>query len=110
MSRADEVSERLRASIEELAGARAGDLVREAEAEARAAVKAALRDEMARAMLAKSEELLAPPARSTGQPARSAREPAASQPPAEKGEGWWLYCVVGQGHPGLPADVEGVAP
>ena len=105
MSAREDVSQRLRAALEELAGARAPDLVREAEAEARAAVKSILRDELTRAMLASSERLLAPP------PERPAPEPPApADPLPEQGEGWWLYCVVGQAHPRLPADLEAVAP
>src|SRR4051794_9344777 len=101
----DAVSDRLRAALEELAGARAGDGVREAEAEARATVKNILRDELTRAMLARSERLLAPPGeRSTPEP------PAPAGPLPVQGEGWWLYCVVGQAHPRLPANLEGVAP
>jgi hypothetical protein len=76
-------------------------VVREAEAVAREAVKDILRDELTRAMLARSEELLAP---------GPEPEPQADEPTPEQGEGLWLYCVVGQAHPGLPAHLEGVSP
>src|SRR5436853_5560787 len=93
----DEVSERLRLALEALAGARAADVVREAEAEARAEVKAILRGEIASAMLARSEQLLAPPG--APEPAAeetrpTARPPARPEPPAdgtEPGDGPWLY-------------------
>jgi hypothetical protein len=105
MSARDELSERLRAALAELADARAADVVREAEAEARAAAKSILRDELTRAMLASSEQLLAP-----SRERREPEPPAPAGPLPEQGEGWWLYCVVGQAHPRMPATLEGVAP
>jgi hypothetical protein len=96
MAGREEIPKPLRDALNALAGERAPDLIREAEAEARADVKALLRAELTRAMLARSEELLAP---------SREQEPVADEP----GEGWWLYCVIGRGHPELPKDVAGVA-
>jgi hypothetical protein len=77
------------------------ELIREARAEARAAVKARLREDFERALVREVEERLA------ARPARpAAGEPAARQPPT--GHGLWVYCVVRDDFPELPVELEGV--
>jgi hypothetical protein len=105
----EELTARLTSALSELAAERTPEVVAEAEAEARQAVKEILREELTRAMLAASEQLLAaapePKQRPEPKPKLEADEPT-----PEQGEGLWLYCVVGQAHPGLPAHLEGVSP
>jgi hypothetical protein len=93
-------------------GAREVDeLIREARAEARAAVKARLREDFERALTREVEERLRlraeesePPARPPAQPSA----PAKPSPPAPTGTGLWAYCVVRGDAPELPAALGGV--
>jgi hypothetical protein len=77
------------------------ELIREARAEARAAVKARLREDFERALAREVEERLAP------RPARPVEEgPATHRSPI--GGGLWVYCAVRQDFPELPDELEGV--
>jgi hypothetical protein len=71
----------------------AAELIEQARAEARDAVRAKLRAEYEQALLERAHELLAP----------------APPPPGEAGEAWWVYCVVRAGRP-LPDGLTGVDP
>src|SRR3954451_21818916 len=94
MAAPEGASERLRAALAELAEADFDELLVEAQAEARAAVKDALRDAYAQALLARAEHSLA-----------TAAEPS----PADDGaEALWLYGVVAAGRE-LPEGLHGVA-
>ncbi|MEA2436010.1 MAG: hypothetical protein QOF65_566 [Thermoleophilaceae bacterium] len=68
------------------------DLIREARTEARAAVKARLRERFERSLLEQVEARLAP----------------APEPRAESGTGLWVYCIAGEDLTGLPPGVTGV--
>jgi hypothetical protein len=70
------------------------DLIREARAEARAAVKARLRDRFEHELMDEAEARLAP---------------APPKPPRETGTGLWVYCVARDDLPELPPEVAGVA-
>jgi hypothetical protein len=69
------------------------DLIREARAEARAAVKARLRERFERSLMEQVEASLAP------EPKRG----------AESGTGLWVYCVASGELPDIPREVAGVA-
>src|SRR4051794_15715225 len=112
----------------------ADELIREAHAEARAAVKARLREDFERALTHEVEERLrmraeadepSPPPRAPGdsrapsaarRPARGAPQAAppgsapapAGSPPAPAGDALWTYCVVRGDAPELPAELAGV--
>jgi hypothetical protein len=99
MGAPDELSPALRARLEQLAAEGAEDLIREAQAEARAAIKARLRTESERALLEAVERAERPrPTPSRPEPAQE-QQPAAeaAQPPRELGDGLWVYCVAGEG-------------
>jgi hypothetical protein len=70
----------LRDAIAGLAGEDAAELVEQARADARARVRAILADAMAEAMLDAARDAIAPP-----------------PPPAEAGDGWYVYGVVRAG-------------
>jgi Gas vesicle synthesis protein GvpL/GvpF len=107
-----------------MSGREADELIREARAEARAAVKARLREDFERALTREVEERLrlqaeerepsaAPPRARRASPAPSAERGASSapppgSPPAPAGEGLWVYCVVRGDVPELPAALGGV--
>jgi hypothetical protein len=82
----------------DLLAADVDELIREAQGEARAAVKARLRAQFEGALLETVEARLAAGADS--------RPPADSDPTAEAGDGLWLYCVAAGAE---PPDVAGVA-
>lgn len=94
------------------------ELIREARAEARAAVKARLRERFEDAMAREVEARLEPPpAAAVGAveeraPAPPPAAPVAPIAPAraEAGEALWVYCVAGEDFPGLEGGVAGVAP
>jgi hypothetical protein len=67
------------------------ELIREARAEARAAVKARLREQFECEMLEKATARLAPAA-------------AEAEPAPESGTGVWIYCVAAAEHPGVEMD------
>ena len=94
MARPDDLPEPIRARLAELAGRDRDALIEEARVEARAQVKAVLRDAYAEALLAEAR-----PA-----PAKPPEPPTAA--PAE--QGWWVYCVLPDGR-ALPDGVTGVA-
>src|SRR4051812_49866343 len=71
------------------------DLIREARAEARAAVKARLRGRFERELMEEAEKRLA--------------QAGAVKPTAAPGTGLWVYCVAGGELPDAPPDVAGVA-
>src|SRR4051812_50028863 len=71
------------------------DLIREARAEARAAVKARLRGRFERELIEEAEKRLA--------------RAGAAKPTATPGTGLWVYCVAGGELPDVPPDVAGVA-
>jgi Gas vesicle synthesis protein GvpL/GvpF len=71
------------------------DLIREARAEARAAVKARLRGRFERELMEEAEARLAP----APQPGRA----------PDAGSGLWVYCVAGGELPDVSPDVAGVA-
>ena len=72
------------------------DLIREARAEALAAVKSRLRGRFERDLMEEAEARLSP--------ARPAVKPT-----ADPGTGLWVYCVAGGELPDVPPDVAGVA-
>jgi hypothetical protein len=71
------------------------DLIREARAEARAAVKARLRGRFERELMEEAEKRLA--------------RAGAAKPTAAPGTGLWVYCVAGGELPDVPPGVAGVA-
>lgn len=83
------------------------ELIRDARSEARAAVKARLRDRFERELLERAEQRLAPPRRSEPAPRRE-RAPG-PETETEHGQGLWVYCVIGGDHPGVNEEVAGVA-
>jgi hypothetical protein len=121
MAARDELPEPLRARLAELAAADRDALIAEARAEARAQVKAALRDAYAAALLddaggaATAREQTEDAGAAAHARDRTAAAPAAvpargSTPAAvaDAGDGWWVYCVVSAGH-AVPDGVAGVA-
>src|SRR4051812_49831640 len=100
MAAPDGVPQRLRAALAELADADFDELLADAQADARAAVKELLRDAYARALLDRAERSLST--------AGTAAEPAEAPPAHDGGEAVWLYGVVAAGRE-LPDDLGGVS-
>jgi hypothetical protein len=84
------------------------DLIGEARAEARIAVKARLRERFERELLARAEARLtaAPPG---PEPPAEPAAPASAEPQKSGGgSGLWVYCVAGEHHPGPSGEAAGV--
>jgi hypothetical protein len=113
----DDLPVAVRSLLTELARERGDELIREAEAEARAAVKARLREGLEEAYMRElGGRVDAPPpaAPSTAAPAPDSSgepdpAPERSPDPEPDGHGLWVYCVAGGEFAGLDADVGGVA-
>jgi hypothetical protein len=97
MASPDPLPEAIRARLAELAARDRDALIEEARVEARAQVKAVLREAYADALLAEAR------------PAPQVPPDASEIPAAAPGEqGWWVYCVLPDGR-GAPDGVVGVA-
>src|SRR5947209_9578802 len=88
----DRLPDELTAALTRLAGEEVEKLIAEARADARAAVKLRLQEELERALLDQ---------------VRSAVNPVA--PPSAEGDGLWLYGVAAEEHPGPGDGTPGVA-
>jgi len=87
----DRLPDELGAALTRLAGADVDELIAEARADARAAVRLRLQEEFERALLDSVRSALNPPA-----------------PASDGGDGLWLYAVAGAAHPGPGESTPGV--